>query len=199
MKSVLRYLLPRFDMRPRIGLPPVLSGHEPDPGGEVTTTIKGLARADGGHHRCRNDRADAWNRFQALAMRLAIRQGVNLAADTLDPFIKPEPVLIETDDDVVHPFGNLVAPLIEDWEQRLAKRMSARSNGDALLDQKGADLIDRRRAPGHQPRSNPMQGLQVELVLALLSYGSEVRPQRRLGDGFGIIIVVLLDSRSSGL
>jgi hypothetical protein len=37
-----------------------------------------------------------------------------------------------------------------------------------------------------------MTGLQVELVLALLSDRAQVRSQRRLGDCLGIVVVVLL-------
>jgi hypothetical protein len=33
-----------------------------------------------------------------------------------------------------------------------------------LFDEKGSDLVDRRRPPGHQPGSDAMTGLQVELV-----------------------------------
>src|SRR5215472_18914905 len=47
-------------------------------------------------------------------------------------------------------------------------------DGDALFDQKGADLVDRRCPPGHQPRPH-MTRLQVELVLALLPDHTQVR------------------------
>ena len=48
-------------------------------------------------------------------------------------------------------------------ELRRARRSSP--DGDALLDQKGADLIDRRCPPRDQAGPNAMTGLQVELVL----------------------------------
>jgi hypothetical protein len=34
-----------------------------------------------------------------------------------------------------------------------------------LLDQEGADLIDRCRSPGYQPGTDAMQRLEIELVL----------------------------------
>jgi hypothetical protein len=43
-------------------------------------------------------------------MHLAIRQDFDLAADTLDPLVQPEPVLVEADDDVVQAFGILITP-----------------------------------------------------------------------------------------
>src|SRR6516165_7216030 len=37
-----------------------------------------------------------------------------------------------------------------------------------------------------------MAGLQVELILRLLADNAQIRPQGRLGDGFGIVVIVLL-------
>ena len=37
-----------------------------------------------------------------------------------------------------------------------------------------------------------MQGLQVELILRLLLHDAQVGPQSRLGDGLGVVVVVLL-------
>ena len=61
-----------------------------------------------------------------------------------------------------------------------------------LLDQKSADLVDRRRPAGDQSGPDTVTGLQVELILALLLDEPQVRSQRRLGDRLGIVVVVLL-------
>ena len=64
--------------------------------------------------------------------------------------------------------------------------------GDALLDEEGADLVDRRRPARDQARPHAVAGLQVKLILGLLSDGSQVRAQCRLGDRLSIVVVVLL-------
>ena len=125
-------------------------------------------------------------------MGLTIRQNLNLIGEALDPFIQPQPILIKPDDDVMHPFRDLITPQIQDREQRLAKRMSTGTNRDALFDQEGPDLVYCCGPPRNQPRSNPMQGLQIKLILGFLANGSEVRSERCLGNGFGIVIVILL-------
>jgi hypothetical protein len=48
---------------------------------------------------------------------------------------------------------------------------------NALLDQKGADLIDRRRPARDQMGANTMESLKFELILRLLTYDAQVWPQ----------------------
>jgi len=43
-----------------------------------------------------------------------------------------------------------------------------------VLDEEGADLIDRRCATRDEARANAMQGLQVELILRLLLNDAQV-------------------------
>jgi hypothetical protein len=57
---------------------------------------------------------------------------------------------------------------LQDFKKRIAQRMCTWSNRDAELDKERADLIDGRCAPRHQPGANSMEGLQIELLLALL-------------------------------
>jgi hypothetical protein len=77
-------------------------------------------------------------------------------------------------------------------EERLAQGAQADPGGNALLDQKGPDLVDRRRPAGDQSRPDAMTRLQVELVLALLLDHAQVWPQRCLRNRFGVVVVVLL-------
>jgi len=63
---------------------------------------------------------------------------------------------------------------------------------DALLDEKGSDLVDRRGPAGDQSGPDAMTRLQVELILALLLDDTQVRSQRRLGNCLGIVVIVLL-------
>ena len=63
---------------------------------------------------------------------------------------------------------DLFLSVIEYREERLAEGPRAGPNSNALLDQKGADLVDRRCSTGHQSRPHPMASLQIQLILALL-------------------------------
>ena len=61
-----------------------------------------------------------------------------------------------------------------------------------MLDEKSADLVDRRCASRHQPGAHAMQSLQIELILRLLLHDTQVRAQSRLGDRLGVVVIVLL-------
>jgi hypothetical protein len=60
------------------------------------------------------------------------------------------------------------------------------------LQQNGAQLIDQSRSLCDQAVSRPMQGLHVELVLALQVDEARRRSRRRFCDPFGVAIVVFL-------
>ena len=70
MNRVLRYLLPRLEMRPRMDRPPVLywRWHETKPCAEVTPALECLAGTNGGDHGGRDQRTDAGNAHEALAV-----------------------------------------------------------------------------------------------------------------------------------
>src|SRR4051794_34866203 len=63
MNRVLRYLLPRLEIRPRMDRPPVLylAWHEAKPCTKVSPVLECLTGADGGHDGGRDQRADAGN------------------------------------------------------------------------------------------------------------------------------------------
>src|SRR5438477_2259264 len=70
--------------------------------------------------------------------------------------------------------------------------MPALRDGDAAFEKHRTQLVDQRRTLAHQSGASPMQGLHVELVLALHVNKPHRRPGRRFGDGFGVALVVLL-------
>ena len=70
--------------------------------------------------------------------------------------------------------------------------MRAGAHRDALLDEEGANLIDRRRPPRDQSCPHPVQRLLIKLILGLLANAAKIGAQRRLGDRLGIVGVVLL-------
>src|SRR6516165_9758157 len=86
------------------------------------------------------------------------------------------PVVIEAADQLGRPGRDLFLSVIEYREERLAEGARAGPDSNALLDQKGADLVDRRCSTGHQSRPHPVASLQVQLILALLVDEPQVRP-----------------------
>ena len=194
INSVRRYLLPRLEMRPEDRTPAgaVLSRHQAEPGAEVAPAVKSLASADGGDKAGRDQRPDARHAHQPLTFGLGLAEFFDLAGDGLDALVQMAPVFVKTKDQLGHARRYLVLAVLQYREKRVAQGARAGPDGDALLDQEGADLVDRRRPAGDQSGPDAMTGLQIELILALLLDEAQVRAQRRLGDGLGIVVVVLL-------
>ena len=120
---------------------------------------------------------------------------LDLIGERLDALIEPQPILIETDNEVAHARRQLVGAVLQNGEERSAQGIGAGPNGDPMLDEKSADLVDRRRASRHQPGAHAMQSLQIELILRLLLHDAQVGAQSRLGNGLGVVVVVLLTLR----
>src|SRR6266567_7846161 len=78
--SVLRYLLPRLEILPRMVRSPVDScfGTSPSQAPKVASLLEAGAIADRRHHGARDDRADARHRHQALATLILLRQCFDL-------------------------------------------------------------------------------------------------------------------------
>ncbi|KMO19937.1 hypothetical protein QR78_11630 [Methylobacterium indicum] len=62
----------------------------------------------------------------------------------------------------------------------------------AALQKHSADLFHQRRALAHELVTDPVQGLDVELRLGLERHEPRRWAGGRLGDGFGVAVVVLL-------
>jgi hypothetical protein len=69
--------------------------------------------------------------------------------------------------------------------------MQSLSHRDAALQQEGADLVDNAGTLTDQSLAHPMQGLEIKLVRRLGRDELHGRALHRLGDRFGIAIVVL--------
>src|SRR6516162_6604719 len=65
---------------------------QPEPGTEVAAFGEHFAGADRGHHRARDDRADAGDRHQPLAVLILTGERFNLASEALDARIEATPV-----------------------------------------------------------------------------------------------------------
>src|SRR3990172_5056870 len=101
---------------------------------------------------------------------------LDLKRHGLDPLVEPEPVLVKADDQIAHSGRDLIRTVLQYLEQRIAKCSRSWTDSNALLDEEGADLIDRRRPPRYQSRPHAMTRLKIELVLGLLPDSPQVRP-----------------------
>src|SRR5262245_51076108 len=76
--------------------------HQPEPGAEVAAFREGIAGADCGHHRARDNRANARHRHQPLATLVLTSQPLDLAGEAFDALIEVAPVSRQVLDDVQH-------------------------------------------------------------------------------------------------
>jgi hypothetical protein len=65
---------------------------QPEPGAEVAAFGEHVSGADRGHHRARDDGADAGDRHQPLAVLILTGERFNLAGEAVDARIEPAPV-----------------------------------------------------------------------------------------------------------
>ena len=70
--------------------------------------------------------------------------------------------------------------------------MPSRPHGDALLNQKRPDLIDRSSTARHQPRANSVHCLQVQWILVFLGNDPQVWSHCRFCDSLRIVAIVPL-------
>src|SRR5205085_744244 len=90
----------RYAPQDRLPAGAVLPGHETQPRAEVTAALEGLTPTYRRDYCGRNDRSDARDAHQTLAVRLAVSDLLDLAGERLDAFVEPQPVLVETDDEI---------------------------------------------------------------------------------------------------
>src|SRR5258708_10212929 len=66
------------------------------------------------------------------------------------------------------------------------------SHRDATFQYQSTNLVDHRRATHHPALAHPMQGLQIQLIVALDWHKAHLRTPHCLGDGFCINVIVLV-------
>jgi hypothetical protein len=73
-----------------------------------------VAGPDRSHYGARDDRADTWNRHQALTALIQLRQRLDLRRYSRNAFIEPAPVLGQIGDKPNHPWGQLLCVRSQD-------------------------------------------------------------------------------------
>src|SRR5580704_15894090 len=128
----------------------VLAWDETKPCAEVSPALECLAGANGSDHCGRDQWANAGHAHEATAVGFFLTDRLNLVGNGLDPFIETYPVFVETNDQAAHPWRYLLLPVLQNCHKRVTQSCCSRPDGNALLDEKGSDLIDRRRPPRDQ-------------------------------------------------
>src|SRR5262249_42581289 len=123
-----------------------LLGHEAEPGAEVTALGEGVTGSDGGNRGAGDDGADAGHRHQALASRVLLSKQLDLEGNTVDALIQAAPVADEVLQEVEQAGSEQVGAGGEDLGQCRSQPMQALRDGDAAVEEEGADLVGNRRA-----------------------------------------------------
>src|ERR1700726_4961082 len=100
--SVLRYLLPRLEILPRIVRRRLLLRHEPQPSAKVAALLESGAVADRRHHGARDDRPDPRYGHQALTTVVLLRPRFDFGRHGCNALVKPTPVLGQVSDEANH-------------------------------------------------------------------------------------------------
>src|SRR5215510_6501978 len=93
---------PRYAAEDRAVACRYLFRHQPEPGAEVAAFRESIAGADRGHHRARDDRANARDRHQPLAALVLTSQPLDLAGEVFDALIETAPVGRQVLDEAQH-------------------------------------------------------------------------------------------------
>src|SRR5262249_6531831 len=88
-----------------------------EPGTKVAAFCEGISSADCGHHRARDDRADARHRHQPLTPFVVTGQRCNLVGYALDALIEPAPTVGQSLDDLQHAWRKDVGAFSKDARQ----------------------------------------------------------------------------------
>src|SRR5262252_4418312 len=123
-----------------------LLGDETKPGTEVAALGEGVTGSDGGNRDAGDDGADAWHRHQALTGRVVLSKQLDLKGNTVDALIQPPPVADEVLKEVEQAGSEQVGARGENIRQCSSQAMQALSDGDAAVEEEGADLVGDRRA-----------------------------------------------------
>jgi hypothetical protein len=100
--------------------------------------------------------------------------------------------LNEVFDDTDHPRGQHIGPLAENVWQGVAQPVQPLPDGDAMLEKETANLIDDCSAFPYEPGADPMQRLQIELLICLYRNTARCGALNGFGDGKSVTEIVLV-------
>src|SRR6266516_2249170 len=192
--SVLRYLLPRLEILPRMVRSPVDScfGTSPSQAPKVASLLEAGAIADRRNHGTRDDRADARHRHQALATLILLRQRFDLGRHARNALVQPTPVLRKVGNKANHSWREPASLRAQDLRQRLAQGYDALPHNDAAFDEEAADLVDHTGTLADEARAHAMQSQQIHLLGRLDRHKMHGWPLHGFRNRLRIAVVVLV-------
>src|SRR5262249_4105620 len=147
---------PRYAAENRAVASRYLFRHEPKPGAEVAAFRERIAGADRGHHRARDDWADARDRHQSRAAFVLSSQRFDLAGEVLNARIQVAPVCHQVFEDAQHARRERIGSRRKDARQLGPQKTRPWPHGDSALQHESADLIDDARALTDKPLAHPV-------------------------------------------
>src|SRR4051812_16028781 len=183
MKSIRNYLLPRLLMP---------SGDQPEPGAEIAGPSEGAAIADRGDEGGGVENPAPWDRGQPAGRRIGAGELDELRIQDCDPSVEILPFSPHVDDELAHAGAHGEGWIVDKGVQGLFELAPPLWEDVTALQEKSAQLVEERLSSRHEAGANPVQRLDIELLLALEFDKAHRRPRGRLGDSLRIPIIVLL-------
>ena len=106
-----------------------------------------------------NDQADARNRHQLLAARVAVRQGLDLIRHIFDPLIEMRPVAHEVFNNPDHTGRQYVGTCSQEIWKLTSQEAKSLPNRNAAFKKETADLVDHSCTIADEAGSNAMERL----------------------------------------
>src|SRR5882724_2679509 len=131
--------------------------HQAKPRRKVAPSCKGNSAADRSYHCACNDRADARNRHQLPAARIAVRQGLDLIRHIFDSLIEMRPVADEVLNNPDHTGRQYVGTCSQNVWKLMSQEAKSLPHRYAALKKKTADLVDHSCTIADQARPNAME------------------------------------------
>jgi hypothetical protein len=104
------------------------------------------------------------HRHQPLAAGVRLGERLDLLRDIVDALIEVAPVADQVLDRVQQARGKGIGASGQDARQLCPQAVETLGDGDAAVEQEGADLVGDRRALADVARAPPGQRLQIELL-----------------------------------
>jgi hypothetical protein len=168
-----------------------LAGDEAEPGRQLTAVLDVRRIRDGSQDGGGRERPNTWHGVHPLAHWMRSSQRLELLVIVGRPLLQGEQRLRELPTHLCAQRRELCLFVFNLTHNRGATRGYALGEPTPILAQEPADLMDSGSPGLDEPRSNPMQDLDVLLFQLLNGHTVHGGPRHRFTDGFGIARLVL--------
>src|ERR1017187_3880881 len=169
----------------------VLLRHQPHPGSELSSFVKGSAVADRSHDHGRDQGPHARDLPEPHACRITRGDLLLFMVQIYQLLLKILPLVPKQSEQVPHTWSEILLGVLEYLRHTLSKPGRALRKHQTALEQESTQLVDDRSSSGDQAVAHTMQRLQIKLsrrcptmrtvnsVSAKPSIGEAMASQRR--------------------